>query len=155
MDENNLSDNISILRKQNNMSQEVLAEKLNVSRQAVSNWETNKTQPDISTLTRMGVIFGKNIDNIVRGDFSMTLDNKKEQVDNYKVYYDKYAVATGLFWAISTFLSIGIFTIVGIIYNSSKVWIIAGISGLCTFLSFGLIMQAIMTLKRKEADKQE
>ena len=35
MSENNLSDNISTLRKQNNMSQEVLAEKLNVSRQAV------------------------------------------------------------------------------------------------------------------------
>ena len=77
----------------------------------------------------------------------MTSDNKKEQVDNYNVYYDKYAVATGLFWAISIFLSIGIFTIIGIIYNSSKVWIISGISGLCTFLSFGLIMQAIMTLK--------
>lgn len=40
-----LSDNIKNYRKKNNMSQDELAEKLGVSRQSISLWETGQTQP--------------------------------------------------------------------------------------------------------------
>ena len=38
----NLSDNLKRIRKENNLSQEQLADKLGVSRQAVSKWESNQ-----------------------------------------------------------------------------------------------------------------
>ncbi len=43
----NLGENIRNLRKGHNLSQEELAEKINVSRQAVSKWESNLSYPDL------------------------------------------------------------------------------------------------------------
>ena len=52
-----VGENIQNIRKKNNITQEELAEKLNVTRQAVSNWETGKNEPDIETLTNIAQIF--------------------------------------------------------------------------------------------------
>ena len=45
------------LRKKYNMSQEQLAEKLNITRQTVSNWETNQTVPDAYQLKDLSNVF--------------------------------------------------------------------------------------------------
>lgn len=45
-----IADKIKKLRKDNNMTQEDLADKLNVSRQTVSKWETNVGVPDIDNI---------------------------------------------------------------------------------------------------------
>lgn len=45
--------NIKSIRKRNNMSQEDLSNKLFVTRQAVSNWETGKSNPDIETIKKL------------------------------------------------------------------------------------------------------
>ena len=45
-----ISKNIKKFRKESEMTQQELAEKLNVTRQTVSNWENGKTQPDIDML---------------------------------------------------------------------------------------------------------
>ena len=50
---NKISTTIKRLRMEKAINQEQLAEQLHVTRQAVSNWETGKTQPDIETLTSM------------------------------------------------------------------------------------------------------
>lgn len=42
-----LSDNIKFIRKENNLSQEQLAEQLGVSRQAVSKWESGQSYPEM------------------------------------------------------------------------------------------------------------
>ncbi len=62
-----LSENIKRFRTQNNITQEELAEKINVTRQAVSNWENGKTEPDIETLTKIAQIFDISIDELVDG----------------------------------------------------------------------------------------
>lgn len=46
----NFGKNLKRLRKERNLSQEQLSEMLNVSRQAISKWESNKTYPDIAKL---------------------------------------------------------------------------------------------------------
>lgn len=46
----NLSEKIVELRKSNGMSQEALAEKLNVSRQAISRWENGTAMPDATNI---------------------------------------------------------------------------------------------------------
>lgn len=52
-----LSDNIRHFRKQNNMSQDELAEKLGVSRQSVSLWENGQTQPTIENIIALSKLF--------------------------------------------------------------------------------------------------
>lgn len=54
-------------RKQANLSQEEVATRLHISRQAISQWETGKSYPDIDNLKLLGDIYGLNFDNILKG----------------------------------------------------------------------------------------
>lgn len=65
-----LSDKILTLRKKQGMSQEELAEKLNVSRQAVSRWEMGAAQPDASNLLQLSRLFGVSADYLLNDDYA-------------------------------------------------------------------------------------
>ena len=58
---------IKLLRTEKGMNQEQLAEQLHVTRQAVSNWETGKTQPDIETLTQIAEYFQVSVEQLIYG----------------------------------------------------------------------------------------
>lgn len=58
-------DNLLQLRKINHMSQEALAEKVNVSRQTLSKWETGESLPDIENSKMIAEIFGVTLDDLV------------------------------------------------------------------------------------------
>ena len=62
----NLSEKIQQLRKQNEISQEQLAEKLNVTRQAISKWETGECLPDIENILQLSDIFGVTVDYLLK-----------------------------------------------------------------------------------------
>ena len=64
---NSIGKNIRNLRESANMTQETMAEQLNVTRQAISNWETGKTQPDIDTLHKISALFGTDINEVIYG----------------------------------------------------------------------------------------
>lgn len=53
-----LADKILALRKQNEWSQEELAEKMNVSRQSISKWESAAAIPDINRILELSKLFG-------------------------------------------------------------------------------------------------
>lgn len=56
------------LRKKNNLSQEELAEKLGVSRQAVSKWERSEASPDTDNLIALAEIYGMSLDELIFGE---------------------------------------------------------------------------------------
>lgn len=55
------------LRREKGMTQEELAERLDVSRQAVSKWESGQTMPEIEKLVQMAQVFDVSLDYLVRG----------------------------------------------------------------------------------------
>ena len=59
------------------MTQDELAEKLFVSRQTISNWENDKSYPDIHSLLMLGDVFGVSLDTLVKGDIEIM----KEKID--------------------------------------------------------------------------
>ena len=59
--------NIKRLRIQNNMTQEELAEKMFVSRQTVSSWETGRNQPDVDTLKALASVYGTDVNELIYG----------------------------------------------------------------------------------------
>ncbi|MBR5095110.1 MAG: helix-turn-helix transcriptional regulator, partial [Oscillospiraceae bacterium] len=63
-----LADKIVDLRKKNGWSQEELAEKLDVSRQAVSKWESAQSVPDMSRVLRMSQLFGVSTDYLLKDE---------------------------------------------------------------------------------------
>ncbi|VHJ15370.1 transcriptional regulator [Streptococcus pyogenes] len=59
-------------RKQQALSQEKLVEKVYVSRQSISNWENDKTYPDIHSLLLLSQIFQVSLDQLIKGDIEKT-----------------------------------------------------------------------------------
>ena len=60
-----LASSLKALRKQNRMTQDDLAAKLNVTRQTVSNYENGKSEPDIEMLVRIAEVFHTDVNSLV------------------------------------------------------------------------------------------
>ena len=65
----NIGNEIKKRRAQMNLSQEELAEKVYVTRQTVSNWETEKSYPDIHSVLLLSQVFGTTVDALLKGIF--------------------------------------------------------------------------------------
>ena len=91
----NLSSNLKKIRKENNLSQEDLAEKLGVSRQSVSKWESNQAYPEMDKVIQLCKMFNLNIDELLNQDIndkkdSETRKNKfNNQVDSFLNFITK------------------------------------------------------------------
>ena len=72
------------LRKKNNFSQEELAEKLGVSRQAVSRWESGETMPDSPNLLQISKIFSVSADYLLRDEIEQNLPEPKTEKNESK-----------------------------------------------------------------------
>lgn len=69
-------------REKENYSQEYLAEKLYVSRQTISNWENERSYPDIHNLLMMCNLFNVSLDDLVKGDVKrMEHEEIKKDID--------------------------------------------------------------------------
>lgn len=69
-----LPDKIIKLRKAHNLSQEDLAEKLNVSRQAISRWENGTALPDAQNVLQISKLFGVTTDYLLNDDYESDRD---------------------------------------------------------------------------------
>ena len=67
LDTRKIGSYISKLRKEKDWTQMELADRLNVSHQAVSKWERGESLPDIGTLMQIGQVFGVSVDALMNG----------------------------------------------------------------------------------------
>ena len=58
-------------RLNRDLTQEVIAEKLNVSRQTISNWENEKSYPDIISVIELSNLYSISLDDLLKGDDAM------------------------------------------------------------------------------------
>ena len=107
-----LGKKITAMRNEKNLSQEQLAEKLNVTRQTISNWENGKFYPDIDSLVNLSKFFNVSLDDLLSYD-DKVLDYLKDSTDIVKSNKNiLYAVLLNILLIIT-------FVIVGIIFNES------------------------------------
>jgi len=92
---------ISELRKEKNMTQMELANRLNISFQAVSNWERGNSMPDISKLPELAEILGTSIDELL-GEKSELIENIIN--DQTEEYLKSNSVSADEFLAIAPIL---------------------------------------------------
>ena len=77
---------IKKLREKQKISQEELALKIFVSRQTISNWETNKSCPDVKSLITLSDIFNVSLDNFIKDDIKeMREVVEKATIKNFNV----------------------------------------------------------------------
>lgn len=69
---------IAQIRKERGLTQEAFAKMYNVTRQTVSNWENEKSYPDLSTLVKISDEFNVSLDILLKGDFRMVKDIDKK-----------------------------------------------------------------------------
>ena len=63
----NISKNIKTLRAEKRLTQDALAERMNVTRQTISSWETGRTQPDVGMLVRLAETLGTDAETLIYG----------------------------------------------------------------------------------------
>ena len=76
------NENLKYLRKKEGLTQEELAEKLNVSRQSVTKWESGQSLPDIEKVKEIAYMFSVSVDTLI-GDIETKTTNKiKKKIDD-------------------------------------------------------------------------
>lgn len=91
------NENLQNLRKIKNMSQEQLAEKLDVSRQAVSKWESGNGYPETEKLITICEIFDCSMDNLLKGKITADTTGEKKKYENLQNKFSKgIALAVGI-----------------------------------------------------------
>lgn len=86
-----LGKQIKKYRLEQNLSQEELADKIYVSRQTISNWENDKSYPDIKSLMLLGEVFNVSLDKLIKGD----LAKMKTEIDARE--YSEFQRDSGIF----------------------------------------------------------
>ncbi len=88
-----VSSQIKKYRQEMNLSQEALADKVFVTRQTISNWETAKSYPDIQSLLLLSTIFNISLDQLVKGDIKIMKEEiKKTEIEKLNKYGTIFAV---------------------------------------------------------------
>lgn len=90
-----LGEQIKKYRTELSLSQDKLAEKLFVSRQSISNWENDKTYPDIKSLLLLSEVFSVSLDQLVKGDVEMM---KSEISEQERVKFQKEGAILAVFF---------------------------------------------------------
>lgn len=111
-------------RQEVQLSQEELAERVYVSRQTISNWENDKSYPDVNSLVLLSETFQISLDNLIKGDIEVMKDViQKEEIEKMNCYgkiYTILLIATAVS-AVPLFMLLGVWALIpwGIIWGIS------------------------------------
>ena len=111
------NEKLVMLRKQNNLSQEQLAEQLNVARQTVSKWELGETTPEMDKLIKMSEIFKISLDELMKEETQGETVNDPNNTNSQKLAGMTIKILKG----------IGLFFIIIVIMYIILILIVAGL----------------------------
>ena len=98
-------------RQEVQLSQEELAERVYVSRQTISNWENDKSYPDVNSLVLLSETFQISLDNLIKGDIEVMKDviqkEEIEKMNRYGKIYTIMLIATAVS-AVPLFMLLGV-----------------------------------------------
>lgn len=88
-------ENLQFYRKRNHITQEQLAEQMNVSRQTISKWESENSYPEMEKLLQLCDLFGCTMDILLRGDVQ---ENLQEDTEGYDRHMNQFSakIVTGI-----------------------------------------------------------
>jgi len=147
-----LADKIIRLRKKNGWSQEELADKMNVSRQAVSKWEGAQTIPDLEKILQLSTLFGVTTDYLLKDeieDEELTNDTssdtavKRISIEEANAYIEQrkkasWRIALATFLCILSPVTLIVLSILSELPNAIVTEMTAGAVGLTVLFAFVL-----------------
>lgn len=133
----NMADRIQYLRKTRGLSQEQLADKVGVSRQAVSKWESEQSAPDIEKIIMMSELFEVTTDYILKGIEPVNMISRKTVYSLYSGFAAIFAITAGI-WAFTANR-----------FQSDECFLIM-VAGAVAGCAAAMIIQTLSSLFRKE-----
>lgn len=127
------SENLQFLRKKKDMTQEQLSEKLEVSRQSVSKWESGVTYPEMDKILQICQMFHCNMDDLMQGDISRVFVEDKA---GYAKFQDKFS------WMITG--GVGLILLGVSVINLMEAFVV--IEAFCNMVFFAFVMAGVMLL---------
>lgn len=110
----NFGEEIKRIRQKEGLTQEQFAERLNVTRQAISNWENNKNLPDIGMLILISDVFHISLDILIKGENHMNNMTEKVIKDASETRRAKYNMISTVVGAVLLLMGIMCFVIKGL-----------------------------------------
>lgn len=98
----NFCDKLQKIRKENNITQEQLADKLNVSRQAVSKWESGTAYPDTEKLIQISKLFKVSLDELINDNVDMNKNASKKKfnfMETFDIVFESVRKTFSMFFA--------------------------------------------------------
>ena len=114
----NIGKSIRQIRTENNMSQEDFAEIFYVTRQTVSNWENEKSYPDLNTIVKISDRFNVSLDILLKGDMDMV--NEISEKTTVGIKWNKIKRTVFIFISIIIICFIITLAIYGIVWTTRK-----------------------------------
>lgn len=85
------NDKLKDLRKEYNLTQEELAEKLDVSRQAITKWESGEGTPDVENLKQLAILFNTTLDDLIMEDKKVEIPEKQyKYIEEFEIDHAKH-----------------------------------------------------------------
>lgn len=136
------------LRKGNGMSQEQLAEKLGVSRQAISRWESGDSTPDMINLFGLCECFKVSADYLIHDDYESdedmpTIREKNDEITNIRTKSKKYHLISAICFLLSVFCSV-----FSMLVSVNDVQFVLSVFT-CAVLSALTVVQFVLYLKKE------
>lgn len=160
MREIDLGENLYNLRKKKNLSQEEVAEKLNVTRQTISKWETGESKPDFDKIVPICELFDITSDELLTGEISESKEKKDSKIsqatveDHYSNEISKkraFLLSSGIFLYFVSIVFI-------ILFEQMDVNEVVGVSGfllICGIATSLIIYQGIVYNKKEKKLEME
>lgn len=124
-------ENLQFLRKRSGLTQEELAEKMEVSRQSVSKWESNAAYPEMDAIIRLCGLFSCDMDTLLRGDVSRRFG---EDAAAYDQHMNAFSAA----------IAAGVGLILGGVTLMLFLIVLGVVEGLATMAFFVLLIVAVV-----------
>lgn len=121
-------------RTEKNLSQEQLAEEIFVTRQTISNWETEKSYPDVHSLMLLSSLFQVSLDQLLKGDIEiMKNEIKKEDIAQFNKYSVMYTIS--LFVTVISAIPLFVFlkwagVVIWVLITAATFWLAFKVDGL-------------------------
>ena len=127
------------IRKEYELTQEDFAKKFNVTRQTVSNWENEKSYPDLITLIKISDEFGYSLDAMLKENPDMTED-MNENIKMAKILIKMYEkrIVTAIIGAIAC-LIMAVISFITYDVVAMIIWIVALLVNVYTIVTYKLI----------------
>lgn len=135
----NFSENLKALREKDGITQEQLAEQMNVSRQTISKWESGASMPELDKLVQLTELFHCTMDGILKGDLNLDSQKESQLYDRHgNQVAKKAAAATGICIMSFALQLMGEYIYPAFFENSGLLFLAGALAGALLWVQIGL-----------------